>query len=126
MEARCNVWKPHNHSPALSPVQHLSVSQLHWRLNRGLITDVPETLDGRELVAIGCQEGVWIGLRSDPKCMYCNGFRVSISGIDLLQALRKVLHLRAVTQCAVLESFSLFLVLSSKVGFTLHAQQESS
>lgn len=69
---------------------------------------------------------MWIGLRSDPKCMYCNGFRVSISGIDLLQALRKVLHLRAVTQCAVLESFSLFLVLSSKVGFTLHAQQESS
>jgi hypothetical protein len=32
-----------------------------------------------------------------------------------LVALRKVLHLRAVTQCAVLESFSLFLVLSSKV-----------
>jgi hypothetical protein len=26
------------------------------------------TLDGRELVAIGCQEGVWIGLRSDPRC----------------------------------------------------------
>lgn len=40
--------------------------------------------------------------------------------IDLcLPALRKVLHLRAVTQCAVLESFSLFLVLSSKVSKSL-------
>lgn len=30
-------------------------------------------------------------------------------------ALRKVLHVKAVTQCAVLERFSLFLVLSNKV-----------
>ena len=26
------------------------------------------TPDGRGLVAIGCAEGVWIGLRHDPKC----------------------------------------------------------
>ena len=26
------------------------------------------TSDGRGLVAIGCAEGVWIGLRHDPRC----------------------------------------------------------
>jgi hypothetical protein len=34
-----------------------------------IITDIPEaTADGRGLVAIGCAEGVWIGLRHDSKC----------------------------------------------------------
>ncbi len=28
------------------------------------------TADGRGLVAIGCAEGVWIGFRHDPKCMF--------------------------------------------------------
>jgi hypothetical protein len=31
-------------------------------------------------------------------------------------ALRRVLHLRQVTQCAMLEEFSIFLVLADKVG----------
>lgn len=26
------------------------------------------TRDGRELIAIGCDEGVWIGLRGNLKC----------------------------------------------------------
>ena len=26
------------------------------------------TPDGRGLVAVGCAEGVWIGLRHDPRC----------------------------------------------------------
>lgn len=26
------------------------------------------TPDRRELIAVGCSEGVWIGLRSDPRC----------------------------------------------------------
>uniref|UniRef100_V5EVQ7 Uncharacterized protein n=1 Tax=Kalmanozyma brasiliensis (strain GHG001) TaxID=1365824 RepID=V5EVQ7_KALBG len=55
------------------------------------------TADGRRLVAVGCADGVWIGLRSDPK------------------SLRKVLHLKYVTQCAVLESFGIFVVLADKV-----------
>lgn len=55
------------------------------------------TADGRRLVAVGCADGVWIGLRSDPK------------------SLRKVLHLKHVTQCAVLESFGIFVVLADKV-----------
>lgn len=55
------------------------------------------TSDGRRLVAIGCADGVWIGLRSDPR------------------SLRKVLHLKLVTQCAVLESFGIFVVLADKV-----------
>ncbi|KAN0061414.1 Rho guanine nucleotide exchange factor [Thecaphora frezii] len=55
------------------------------------------TSDGRRLVAIGCADGVWIGLRNDPR------------------SLRKVLHLKLVTQCAVLESFGIFVVLADKV-----------
>ncbi len=55
------------------------------------------TADGRHLVAIGCADGVWIGLHNDPK------------------SLRKVLHLKLVTQCAVLESFGIFVVLADKV-----------
>ncbi len=45
---------------------------------------------------MGCADGVWIGLRNDPK------------------SLRKVLHLKYVTQCAVLESFGIFVVLADK------------
>jgi hypothetical protein len=37
------------------------------------------TVDRRLLVAVGCEEGVWIGLRHDPR------------------SLRKVLHVKAVT-----------------------------
>lgn len=43
-------------------------------------------------------------------------------------ALRKVLHVKAVTQCAVLEQFSLFLVLSNKVCLVkaqIRSQQET-
>lgn len=55
------------------------------------------TADRRRLVAVGCADGVWIGLRNDAK------------------SLRKVLHLKFVTQCAVLESFGIFVVLADKV-----------
>ncbi|KAG9017026.1 hypothetical protein FRB90_002035, partial [Tulasnella sp. 427] len=54
------------------------------------------TADGRGLVAVGCAEGVWIGLRSDKN------------------SLRRVLHLKMVTQCAMLEDFGIFLVLADK------------
>ncbi|KIR27861.1 hypothetical protein I309_03181 [Cryptococcus deuterogattii LA55] len=54
------------------------------------------TQDQRRLVAVGCQDGVWIGIRGDSR------------------SLRKVLHVKSVTGIAVLEEFSIFLVLSDK------------
>ncbi|KDQ19102.1 hypothetical protein BOTBODRAFT_103593 [Botryobasidium botryosum FD-172 SS1] len=62
------------------------------------------TADGRGLVAIGCAEGVWIGLRHDSKSM------------------RRVLHLKMVTQCAMLEDFGIFLVLADKSLFAYHIE----
>jgi len=62
------------------------------------------TSDGRGLVAIGCAEGVWIGLRHDSKSM------------------RRVLHLKMVTQCAMLEDFGIFLVLADKSLFAYHIE----
>ncbi|ODO05898.1 hypothetical protein I350_04959 [Cryptococcus amylolentus CBS 6273] len=63
------------------------------------------TQDGRRLTAVGCQDGVWIGLRGDAR------------------SLRKVLHVKAVTNIAVLEDFHVFLVLSDKavVAYQLEA-----
>ncbi|EGN96888.1 hypothetical protein SERLA73DRAFT_58376 [Serpula lacrymans var. lacrymans S7.3] len=62
------------------------------------------TADGRALVAIGCAEGVWIGFRHDSKSM------------------RRVLHLKQVTQCAMLEDFGMFLVLADKSLFAYHIE----
>ncbi|KAL1707909.1 CNH domain-containing protein [Schizophyllum commune] len=62
------------------------------------------TSDGRGLVAIGCAEGVWIGFRHDPNSM------------------RRVLHLKMVTQCAMLEEFGIFLVLADKSLFAYHIE----
>ncbi|OBZ74126.1 Rho1 guanine nucleotide exchange factor 1 [Grifola frondosa] len=62
------------------------------------------TSDGRGLVAIGCAEGVWIGFRHDSRSM------------------RRVLHLKMVTQCAMLEDFGIFLVLADKSLFAYHIE----
>ncbi|CCM02646.1 uncharacterized protein FIBRA_04750 [Fibroporia radiculosa] len=62
------------------------------------------TPDGRGLVAIGCAEGVWIGFRHDSKSM------------------RRVLHLKMVTQCAMLEDFGIFLVLADKSLYAYHIE----
>ncbi|EJD48095.1 Dbl-like domain-containing protein [Auricularia subglabra TFB-10046 SS5] len=62
------------------------------------------TADGRGLVAIGCAEGVWIGLRHDSR------------------SLKRVLHLKQVTQCAMLEDFGIFLVLADKSLFAYHIE----
>ncbi|KAG6812340.1 hypothetical protein H0H92_003329 [Tricholoma furcatifolium] len=59
------------------------------------------TPDGRRLVAIGCAEGIWIGFRHDSPSM------------------RRVLHLKQVTQCTMLDDFGLFIVLADKVRFWL-------
>ncbi|KIY49932.1 Dbl homology domain-containing protein, partial [Fistulina hepatica ATCC 64428] len=62
------------------------------------------TPDGRGLVAIGCEEGVWIGYRHDSR------------------SLRRVLHVKMVTQCAMLEDFGLFLVCADKALFAYHIE----
>ncbi|KAF5373356.1 hypothetical protein D9615_007361 [Tricholomella constricta] len=62
------------------------------------------TPDGRRLVAIGCSEGIWIGFRHDSNSM------------------RRVLHLKSVTQCTMLDDFGLFLVLSDKQLFAYHIE----
>ncbi|KAI9512417.1 CNH domain-containing protein [Russula earlei] len=55
--------------------------------------------DGRAFLAVACAEGVWIGFRHDPR------------------TLRRVLHLKMVTQCAALEEFGILLVLANKSLF---------
>ena len=75
------------------------------------------TADGRALVAIGCAEGVWIGFRHDSRCPYSHILCSSkLTNVSL--AMRRVLHLKMVTQCAMLEDFGMFLVLADKVLFT--------
>ncbi|KAN0135806.1 Pleckstrin homology domain containing protein, partial [Lactarius tabidus] len=63
------------------------------------------TTDGRALVAVGCAEGVWIGFRYDSRSM------------------RRVLHLKVVTQCGVLEDFGIFLVLADKSLFAYDIEE---
>ncbi|KAH8833423.1 CNH domain-containing protein [Flagelloscypha sp. PMI_526] len=63
------------------------------------------TMDGRSFVAIGCADGVWIGREHEPKSM------------------RKVLHLKMVTQCATLDEFGVLLILAdgSLFAFSIEA-----
>ncbi|TDL23713.1 Dbl domain-containing protein [Rickenella mellea] len=93
----------------LVPSMHAGTSNPSWNDENtftGKVTcSVPfSTVDGRGLVAIGCAEGVWIGLRHDPRSM------------------RRVLHLKMVTQCAMLEDFGIFLVLADKALFAYHIE----
>ncbi|THU99671.1 hypothetical protein K435DRAFT_964332 [Dendrothele bispora CBS 962.96] len=62
------------------------------------------TFDGRSLVAIGCVEGVWAVFRDDP------------------QSMKKVLDLKQVSQCAVLDSYGIFLVLADGKLFAYHVE----
>ncbi|KAG8813242.1 hypothetical protein FRC18_002604 [Serendipita sp. 400] len=93
----------------LVPSLHHTAAAPSWN-EEGMFTgkvtcSVPfTTADGRGLVAIGCAEGVWIGLRHDSKSM------------------RRVLHLKQVTQCAMLEDFGIFLVLADKSLFAYHIE----
>ena len=83
-----------------SPVYHLGHARSVVRdQSRAQLTSA--TIDGRSLVAIGCEEGVWIGLHHDPR------------------SLRKVLHVKQVTNIAVLEDFGIFLVLQDKASLSL-------
>ncbi|KAF7309564.1 hypothetical protein MIND_00327400 [Mycena indigotica] len=86
-------------TPPTAPVYHEN------SLTGKVTCSVPfNTADGRGLVAIGCAEGVWIGFRHDSRSM------------------RRVLHLKMVTQCAMLEDFGIFLVLADKSLFAYHIE----
>ncbi|CAK5273832.1 unnamed protein product [Mycena citricolor] len=86
-------------TPATAPAYHEN------SLTGKVTCSVPfNTPDGRGLVAIGCAEGVWIGFRHDSRSM------------------RRVLHLKMVTQCAMLEDFGIFLVLADKSLFAYHIE----
>ncbi|KAF7345363.1 hypothetical protein MVEN_01554200 [Mycena venus] len=86
-------------TPATQPAYHEN------SLTGKVTCSVPfNTTDGRGLVAIGCAEGVWIGFRHDSRSM------------------RRVLHLKMVTQCAMLEDFGIFLVLADKSLFAYHIE----
>ncbi|KAF8628723.1 hypothetical protein AX17_005945 [Amanita inopinata Kibby_2008] len=62
------------------------------------------TADGRALVAVGCDEGLWMGFRHDSRSM------------------QRVLHIKKVTQCEMLDEFGVFLVLADKVLFAYHIE----
>ncbi|THH28375.1 hypothetical protein EUX98_g5825 [Antrodiella citrinella] len=93
-------------APALGPPSSNGQAWNHENAYTGKVTcSVPfTTSDGRGLVAIGCAEGVWIGFRHDSRSM------------------RRVLHLKMVTQCAMLEEFGIFLVLADKSLFAYHIE----
>ncbi|TFY56269.1 hypothetical protein EVG20_g8996 [Dentipellis fragilis] len=55
------------------------------------------TNDNRELIALGCDEGVWIGLSHKPK------------------SLRRVLRVKSVAQIALMKDCGMFLVLTENV-----------
>ncbi|KAG6899149.1 hypothetical protein C0993_000239 [Termitomyces sp. T159_Od127] len=72
---------------------------------RKVTCSVPfSTPDGRSFVAIGCSEGVWIGLRHNPS------------------SARQVLPIKMVTQCAMLQDFGIFLVLADGSLFAYHLE----
>lgn len=75
-----------------------------------------DTHDGRRLVAIGCTEGVWIGYRHDSPCKFYIVIFLTMTYKNPFVAMSRVLHLKKVTQCAVLDDFGLFLVLADKVS----------
>ncbi|ESK84818.1 Dbl domain-containing protein [Moniliophthora roreri MCA 2997] len=60
--------------------------------------------NGRVLIAIGCEDGVWIGFVDDPR------------------SIRQVLCLKMVTQCLVLEQFAVLLVLADRVLLAYHVE----
>ncbi|KAF8329377.1 Dbl-like domain-containing protein [Cantharellus anzutake] len=86
-------------------IQAVPVQAYDGAITGKITCSVPLTAaDGRPLVAVGCAEGVWIGLRHDSRSM------------------RRVLHLKQVTQCAILEEFGIFLVLADKSLFAYHIE----
>ena len=72
--------------------------------------------DGCACLAVGCAEGLWVGYRNDSQCEGLRLYHVrGCCSADSVPALHRVLHLKMVTQCAMLEEFGIFLVLANKV-----------
>lgn len=90
-----------------------------FRTSHILCADFPGVTDapgGHELIAIGCAEGVWVGSRCDPRCMrFLSSFHLVLT-LRVRSALVRVLHLRMVTQCAMLEDYGIFIVLADNVS----------
>ncbi|KIJ55471.1 hypothetical protein M422DRAFT_151724 [Sphaerobolus stellatus SS14] len=90
--------------PSMQGASNASYNQ-EMPLTGKVTCSVPfSTADGMRLVAVGCAEGVWIGLRHDSKSM------------------RRVLYLKMVTQCAMLEDFGIFLVLADRCLWAYHIE----
>ncbi|GBE84474.1 Rho1 guanine nucleotide exchange factor 1 [Sparassis crispa] len=81
----------------LSSISAPAHSERNTTFNARMTCSIPfTTADGRDLVAIGCEAGVWFGLRHDP------------------QPFHRMLNLKMVSQCAILEEYGIFLVLADK------------
>lgn len=101
---RCDCSGDMFHPPIASPSTFLP-----WRDAPGVV-DLTCTASwhgpsGEKLLAIGTSDGVWIGHQAQPT------------------TLRKVLHVRHVTQCAVLAPYHRFLVLADRtlIAYDLEA-----
>jgi RHO1 GDP-GTP exchange protein 1/2 len=94
-----------------------------------LISTVLASTDGRACLAVGCEEGLWIGYRDDSQREVCAPrVRPHCCSGSSITALRHVsdLNLKKVTQCAMLEQFGIFLVLADKVKQHLLVPQYAS
>lgn len=65
--------------------------------------------------------GLGIDMIPDVRLLSSTSFHNSLSRVSVT-ALRRVLHLKMVTQCAVLEDFCLFIVLADKVLYAYHLE----
>lgn len=110
------VWGLHTKIRSLGKLHVVYRSVRNFPCLRCLVTysSFLDTPDGRGLVAIGCAEGVWIGFRHDSRCEYSPELSSLVTD-EIYIAMRRVLHLKMVTQCAMLEDFGIFLVLADKV-----------
>jgi hypothetical protein len=82
-----------------------------------LLISIVASTDGHACLAIGCEEGLWIGYRDDSQCEVCAPRVLPHCSVASVTALRHASHLnlKMVTQCAMLERFGVFLVLADQV-----------
>ena len=73
------------------------------------------TRDGRSLIAIGCVEGLWIGDSLGPQCKHPPTLQPDGSLTLYRTAFHRILPLRMIRQCTVLEEFGIILILAHNV-----------
>ncbi|KAK7437402.1 Rho guanine nucleotide exchange factor [Stygiomarasmius scandens] len=91
-------------SSTLRAVSSPVLEQKDWLARRLTCLVSFDIVNGQGLLALGCADGVWIGFRHDPT------------------SIQHVLQLKMVSQCAVLESSGIFLVLADKSLFAYHVE----